>query len=77
MLFCPLAFILAFLPLLASLAILASLAFIAYLTSFASLACEAYRASLVLFFVGLGVMFKSCFCGFQNYRPSTLLHHLH
>ena len=39
---------------------LSFLAFLASLTSLASLACVAFKASLVLFFVGLGVMFNSC-----------------
>ena len=41
-------------------ALLASSASLAFLDSFSSLACVAHKASLVLFFVGLGVMFNSC-----------------
>ena len=45
---------------LAFLALLASSASFAFLASFSSLACAAFKASVVLFFVGLGVMFNSC-----------------
>ena len=53
------------------LALLASSASLAFLDSFSSLACVAHKASLVLFFVGLGVMFNSCQVRFYPVKQTS------